>query len=276
MCSLPQREPIHAPRRTLPRAAEKTNRSRVQTCKKSTARALPLPRTPNTPRKCTLGDKTCHTFYFHSPAQTLRNTSSCSLTLTTRERWVPLHRALGLPSSLLENGPGAPNSPFPSCSPRDPQTPQFTILGHQPWPSAGRPPPSRAAGRTPSHLAPTHLAAAAAARSRGARLGAPPLARQPQRPQLPAGRHPGGGGGASACLTASPATNSLRPPRRGQSRSEGGASAAAGQGQPRARHAGGFDRRRPVALGAARAPLRPLPIRDSPPGGAPGCKAWAP
>lgn len=76
VCSLPQREPLHAPRRTLPRAAEKTNRSRVQTCKKSTTHARPLPRTPNTPRKCTLGDKTCHTFYLHAPAQTLSNTSS--------------------------------------------------------------------------------------------------------------------------------------------------------------------------------------------------------
>lgn len=180
-----------------------------------------------------------------SYTSSVSNTSSCTVSRSpcasagcpSTEPWAFHH-----PSWKTDPGPQTLLSPrAPRAIPKLPNSP---FLGHPPCLSAGGPPPSRAAGRTPSHLVPTHLAAAAAAGSRGARLGAPPLARQPPQPQRPAGRHPGGGGGAAACLTASPATNSLRPPRRGQSRREGGASAAAGPGQPRARQAGGFDRRR--------------------------------
>lgn len=192
-----------------------------------------------------------------------------------RARWVPLHRALGLPSSLLENGPGPQTLLSPRAPRAIPKLPSSPFLGHQPWLSAGRPPPSRAASRTPFSPRP-HSPRSGCCSS----LAGPTARRASTGAAAPAaaaasGAASRGGGGASACLTASPATNSLRPPRRSQSRREGGASAAAGQGQPRARQAGGFDRRWPAALGAARAPLRPLPIGDGPRGGAAGCRTWA-
>lgn len=101
-------------------------------------------------------------------------------------------RAFHYPSR--KSAPGPPNSPLallaPSPSPPIPPSP-----GHPPPRRAWRPPLSRAAGRAPSHLAPSHLTAAAAARSRGARLGAPPPAPQPPQPPRPAGRLPGRGRG---------------------------------------------------------------------------------
>lgn len=153
--------------------------------------------THQTPRKCTLGDTTCHTHYPHSPAQTLSNTSSRTRSHTPRARALRAPpQSLGPSIVPPGKGPRAPKLSFPLALPAPSQSsPIPPSLGRQPRMS-GRA-PSRFPGRGPRPLSPrpAHLAAAAAACSQGARLGAPPLAPQPQQQQSPAGRHPGAGAG---------------------------------------------------------------------------------
>lgn len=188
--------PSRAHRNThTPRAAEKMNPSHAQTRTKSVTPMDAGSHAYHTPPQMHTGDTVCHTYC--SLIHPLRH----SATLAASLAHTPRTRALGPPPQSL----GPSNIP-PGTRARGPQTllssrrsraiPKLPGFERRWDPSLGSRAlaPARSPGHGPRPLSPRRCGCS----SRGARLGAPPLAPQPPQPPLPprpAGRHPGAGAG---------------------------------------------------------------------------------
>lgn len=184
----------HGDTHTPTRSRENEPIARANPHKVGNAHGRWLPRIPHTPANAHWRHGVPHELLSHSPAQTLSNTSSLtgSHNTNTRARFLSTgSRPFQHPS--WNKGPGPPNSPLPAALPRHSKGPGIPAsLGPYPRTSALAPAPSP--GHEPRPLSPSRRGCS----SRGAPLGAPPLAPQPPQPPLPprpAGRHPGAGAG---------------------------------------------------------------------------------
>lgn len=82
-----------------------------------------LPRIPHTPANAHWGHGVPHVLLSHSPAQTLSNTSSLTGSHSTNTLAGSPSTVSALPTSPLERGPGAPNSPLLAALPRHSKAP---------------------------------------------------------------------------------------------------------------------------------------------------------
>lgn len=177
----------------------------------------------------TRGHNVPHQLLSHSPSQTLRDTCSHTVSHSTPTRTLgPPPRSLG-PSIIP---PGDPKLSFPLGAPR--AIPKLFRYERRwdsspgfPGPGAGPPRPAPRAAPPLTSPGPQQLAGLTAC---GASTGAAAPASSRGRCGVLLGGTPSGGG-AKVCPTATPATGSLRPPRQGQSRCEGGTFSPGGPGR---------------------------------------------